>query len=398
MRAESNINHSPGSFWKKLLGDEHEFTMENRMFNLGCVITFFILILFIIINGLEGLWESFWLAVAILTFECLLYYYSRIKKRYYLGIIAGAVLSYMGIVVNYYINSGINGPTIFLFLFTFNLLIASTPNRMHRWWLLFHITIGSAIIITDITHSGLIKNNYRDERERFVDVWVTCMLILLFIFIITRYLRNYYLREKLKAEDSQLRLKAFFESTDNCYILLNTRLQIIYFNNASAKFIYGAYKKELHEGDNMETYVSYSYIHRFRENYYNALNGIKCSEDRLLQYESYGKIWWQFSFAPVFNMHGDISGVSFSCINITRRKEQAEKIIEKNTSLTKIAFLQSHELRQPVSSILGLLNLIKEDAAQSPEYLQYMQDAVEELGVKLHDIIAKTNDVSIKVR
>jgi PAS domain S-box-containing protein len=331
----------------------------------------------------------------LLSLGCL-YYYSRVKKKYYLAIIAVASLTYIAIVINYNINSGINGPTIFLFLLTFNLLIASTPNRMHGLWLLLHLVIGTSLITADLGHAGLVKYGYHNEQERFVDVWITCLLSLLFIYIITKYLRNYYLRAKLKAEESQVRLKAFFESTDSCYILLNTKMQIIYFNGASAKFIYGAYKKYLHEGDNVETFVSYSYIHRFRENYYNALNGVKNTEERMLQYDNCGKIWWQFSFAPVFNMEGDISGVSFSCVNITLRMEQAEKIKERNKSLTKIAFLQSHELRQPVSSILGLINLIKEDAVQSPEYIQYLQDAVAELDTKLHVIIAQTNDVSAK--
>jgi len=390
----SNIIKTNSNTWKKLLGDEHEFIMENRMFNLGCIITLLVLILFIIVNGVVGLWDSFWLTVGIFILLSVLYYYSRFKKKYLLGSIAGAIASYIVIVTNYYINSGINGPTIFLFLFTFNMLIASTPNRMHVWWLLLHVAIGSFIITADITGVKPAKYSYTSDRDRFIDMWITCLLTLAFIFIITRYLRNYYLREKLKAEGSQVRLKAFFESTDNCYILLNTKLEIIYFNNASAQFIYGAYKKHLYEGANIETYVSYSYIQRFRENYNNALNGKRCSEERLLQYESYGKVWWRFMFAPVVNAEGNISGVSFSCVNITKRKEQADTIKEKNISLTKIAFLQSHELRQPVSSILGLINLVKDDPGQSPEYLSYMKDAVAELDTKLHAIIEQTNNIS----
>ena len=351
-----------------------------------------ILLLFIIINGAEGFWAAFWLCAIVFICECLFYYYSRFRKKYRNGIIANALISYIVIAINYFINAGINGPTIFLFLFSFTLLIAATPNRMHIYWLLMHLIIGSSIMIIDLNNPGLIKYNYVSSAQRFFDVLITCLVTLLFIFIISRYLRNHYLREKIKAEDSQIRLKAFFESTQSCHVLLNTQLEIIYFNHATAKFIRGAYDKEVSAGDNMETFVSYAYIQRFRENYYNALNGTKCTEERLLQYERYGKIWWQFSFSPVFNVEGAIIGVSFTCTNITIRKEHAENIRQKNKSLMQIAFLQSHELRQPVSSILGLINLIKEDKAQSPEYLRYMQDAINELDTKLDAIVSQTKN------
>src|SRR4051812_15184905 len=105
MGAISNIIQTNSNTWKKLLGDEDEFTMENRMFNLGCIITFIVLILFILVNGVVGLWQSFWLTVGIFVVLSVLYYYSRVKKKYLAGIITGAIASYIVIVINYYINS-----------------------------------------------------------------------------------------------------------------------------------------------------------------------------------------------------------------------------------------------------------------------------------------------------
>lgn len=54
---------------------------------------------------------------------------------------------------------------------------------------------------------------------------------------------------------------------------------------------------------------------------------------------------------------GTIIGVSYNATDITDRIKQERLIFAQNESLRKIAFMQSHELRRPVSSILGLMNL-----------------------------------------
>ncbi len=394
MIASIRLNNKKHSIADKLMGNDEEFSMDNRMFNLGCIITFISLLFFLTANLASGLWPSFWLTIILIFCQASIYYNARFRKKFRVSIIVSAAIGYAAIVANFYINSGISGPTIFLFLFTFNLLMASTPNGMHVYWLVLHLLLGCLMIIAGLAYPGFIKNTYNNPQARFVDVLVTCIITLLFSYIITRYLRNHYLHEKLKARESQIRLKAFFESTENCYILLNSKSEIIYFNSASARFTRMVNNRDLHEGDNMETFVSYAYIHRFRENYHNALNGTRCTEEKLLLYHGIGKIWWQFSFAPVFNSDGSIAGVSFTSVNITSRKEHAEKIKQRNQSLTQIAFLQSHELRQPVSSILGLLNLIREDGGQIDEYLVYLADAVNELDTKLDAIVAQTKDAS----
>ena len=96
------------------------------------------------------------------------------------------------------------------------------------------------------------------------------------------------------------------------------------------------------------------------------------------------------NFAPVFNNKQAIIGVAVTFDNITERKAQEEKIKQRNRELMKIAYVQSHGLRQPVSSILGLLNLLKEDGAYADEYLTYLDDAVAELDGRLDDILLRS--------
>jgi light-regulated signal transduction histidine kinase (bacteriophytochrome) len=59
---------------------------------------------------------------------------------------------------------------------------------------------------------------------------------------------------------------------------------------------------------------------------------------------------------------------------------QQEESDAKDASLKAIAFIQSHELRRPVSSILGLMSLFKEDDYRaSKEDMMMLEQAVMEL-------------------
>jgi hypothetical protein len=93
---------------------------------------------------------------------------------------------------------------------------------------------------------------------------------------------------------------------------------------------------------------------------------------------------------PAKNNDGDVVAASINSANINDRKAKEEKIFNKNQALLKIAQIQSNGQREPVASIIGLMNLVKEDKARANEYLQYMEESTKELDKKIHEIVAQT--------
>lgn len=72
-------------------------------------------------------------------------------------------------------------------------------------------------------------------------------------------------------------------------------------------------------------------------------------------------------------------------------KKQVADIERQNNALSNIAFIQSHEFRSPVASILGLMNIIKEEGyANSAEFFLMMETAVQRLDEKIHLVVAST--------
>ncbi len=72
-------------------------------------------------------------------------------------------------------------------------------------------------------------------------------------------------------------------------------------------------------------------------------------------------------------------------------QQHIKEIEANNESLRKIAHMQSHDIRQPLTSILGLINTIREDDyIIDKERLLMIEEAANELDGKIHAIVLET--------
>lgn len=68
-----------------------------------------------------------------------------------------------------------------------------------------------------------------------------------------------------------------------------------------------------------------------------------------------------------------------------------EALEEKNESLRNIAHMQSHDIRQPLTSIMGTMDMIKNDDYKADkEKLMMIEEAANELDNKIHAIVEQT--------
>jgi len=82
---------------------------------------------------------------------------------------------------------------------------------------------------------------------------------------------------------------------------------------------------------------------------------------------------FEVSFNPIYRAKKDsIIGVGCFARNITERLKTEEALIEQNERLKNIASLSSHELRRPVASMIGLLNILDRENFSNPENKQIM--------------------------
>jgi PAS domain S-box-containing protein len=83
---------------------------------------------------------------------------------------------------------------------------------------------------------------------------------------------------------------------------------------------------------------------------------------------------------------------------VNERKQAEEKILAQNEILREIAWHQSHTIRRPVATILGLINLINKEEnateAEKKQYLNYLLETTQELDSVIHTIVEKTNETA----
>jgi GAF domain-containing protein len=71
--------------------------------------------------------------------------------------------------------------------------------------------------------------------------------------------------------------------------------------------------------------------------------------------------------------------------------EKNSQIEKQNNALIEIAFTQSHEFRGPLSTVLGFMNIIRDnDYQDSKEYLVMMEEAAKKLDEKIHLVVKST--------
>ena len=198
------MNKTQNKIWDKLTGDRALYSMENRAFNFISVISFLVVIFFLITSISEGIWSVCIVLSTLLFILSTLYYYSLVKKKYKIGIIVYALSCYGAILTNYFLNSGIEGPSMYLFFLTLELIVAVSPNKYNRLWISLHLIIAFILIYTEYNHPDFIPYTYPDRFTKFLDHYLTYVASILFIFFITTYLKNYYKEEKHIADERLL--------------------------------------------------------------------------------------------------------------------------------------------------------------------------------------------------
>jgi signal transduction histidine kinase len=276
------------TLWNFLSGSIQDFSMESRTYHLTSLMALLVLLGFTVVNAALGLWKVMLLAVICFLIKFLCYYLSRFHGKFRVAVIGSGILSYLALIFNYFINSGINGPTLFIFFFTFNFLVIVTPGRLRYVWVMMHTGIVAILLYLENSIPGIVKSAYSSAAWRAYDIYFTYLITLAFIYYVSIHLRKQYDYEKKLAD---VRFTSLIEKS----------------------------KIVAHQETNLR---------------------------------------------------------------------------QKNAVLGKIAFIQSHELRAPVSSIMGLIHILKESDFKDPEECILLIDrAVNEMDEKIRLIVKQTEEI-----
>ncbi|QEM11659.1 GAF domain-containing protein [Mucilaginibacter rubeus] len=197
--------------------------------------------------------------------------------------------------------------------------------------------------------------------------------------------------QKASISESEMKLKAIFDSSKDTHILVGRNLEVMAFNKSASVFIKSVYNKKLANGDNIIAYTEPTMIHSFSKYFAVALTGRSIKREWELQTNTPNACWKETSFIPVKDNNGEVIGVAINSTDITTRKRHEEQISIQNEALNRIAIIQSHELRRPVASLLGILDLMRMENIDFG-YFNMIEHTVNELDEKIRGIVKDSED------
>jgi len=192
----------------KLVGSSAVFSLEARIYHSICIVAFIALAYNVPFNYLLGL-----RLVALISFLALigfagLYYVSRIKQYFKYSIIGLGILGNGFFATVYFLNSGIDGPTLILFTLFFYLLISTAPKKQQGIWLLVNIVIVIFIHALQYLSPAMVPQIYPNQISRYADTTSAYLVVILCIFFSLRYMRANYEQEKQSAIDKALDIES----------------------------------------------------------------------------------------------------------------------------------------------------------------------------------------------
>jgi PAS domain S-box-containing protein len=207
--------------------------------------------------------------------------------------------------------------------------------------------------------------------------------------------RNKKTIAQLRSELDKVNLKynAVFNSSNAYYIILNKQLNIIDFNRAYVCLMGAVSKKHLKIGENITTYIKPGEFTDMMQNCKRALAGKTVTVERKIHLANNQSTWWLVEYSPAYSVRQVIEGIVVNVIDITHRKNHEIKIELQNKRLRDISLMQSHDIRGPLCTLMGLMELLKmEGIAADSGYLPMMDATIALLDKKVRSIVDFASD------
>ena len=160
-----------------------------------------------------------------------------------------------------------------------------------------------------------------------------------------------------------------------------------------------------------------------------AMKGKHFVSERKLDYPQYHDRYVELTYNPICDKKGAIEGVAVFVSDITERKQTEarlrtlndeltrqnwqlasqeeelkttlDELSERNFELDQLMYKTSHDLRSPLSSIMGLINLVNADTdiANQRQYLQKIEDRIKKLDEFIRSMLnyARANRADVTI-
>jgi len=191
-------------------------------------------------------------------------------------------------------------------------------------------------------------------------------------------------------------LEALINNTEDQIWSVDKHMRYVYMNRAYRYLISQITGTEPKDGDYTHLHPGFDEkeVEKWNQYYSRALAG----ERYTIVTESIDPLTgkqhsFEVSFNPIYKIKGDVTGVGCFARDITTWLETEKAMVEQNERLRNIASVTSHELRRPVASMLGLIDLLDRENFFNPDNKEIIEHLLV-VGKEIDDVIRLIVDQS----
>jgi len=201
-------------------------------------------------------------------------------------------------------------------------------------------------------------------------------------------------RRTQEISGKEANLRAILNNNDNIIWQVNTRYELIDHNSAFLEHFRQLFGQPPAPGTDITTcYASARNRQLWRQRYSHALAGRHETFTDIYQFGQEAVVI-ETSTYPI-QLYGEIKGVSLFSKDISERRQAENKLAHQNEELMKVneeldrfVYSASHDLKAPITSVQGLMNVIKmeDHMAAKSHYFAMMQQSLGRLSEFIDDI------------
>jgi PAS domain S-box-containing protein len=205
---------------------------------------------------------------------------------------------------------------------------------------------------------------------------------------------------KEQKQDSKLNnLNALLEYTNELIWLVDSNYTFLFLNAATKIFFKNSFNTIISSGDHLLDVLPDMIKIEWIQWHKKALQGQKFSAET--QIYTNDKIQhFELEFTPILSVNDEIASVSVYAKNIDTRKKNENDIIKANFELDSFVYRASHDLKAPLRSVLGLIQVIKNEnnEAQRHHYLNLINKSINKLDAFISDLTNFSRNSRLEIK
>jgi|GEM_PF-3885470 len=338
---------------------------------------------------------------AILVLFGVLYLHYR---AYY---IAGTSVSIISINIIIFIHDARYGMAAGTYFFYFPLFFFVFSTISFRWksWFGLHLAFTVLCwVVMELTGHSLFHTTQHSALVLHI-VFLFCMITSLLATVLFVYLFLNQTRDKAIVQERE-KLKALLDGNAQMIMLINKERKIELFNRRFFEYYRTVYGNTLQVGNHYLDYGNPQNRDIETQGLNEAFEGHASQKDVLVMMGT-TPTWMNLNFVPMPNKKGHVAYVVFSVLDISERKNYEKTLSETNAILTKLnreldhfIYRSSHDMRAPLASVMGLVELFQMENNQTEReaYVTMIGKSVHKLDQLLVDITQYAKNKKLDLR